>query len=78
MIYRMAEKPEKKKTSEEWLEDISKKLDKLVGVLAIVGKTPKEQVQILYRFDFSIEETMNLTNLTENIVKKERAKLKKK
>lgn len=74
----MTKKPEKKKTSEDWLEEISKKLDKLVAVLAISGKTPKEQVRILYRFDFSIEETMNLTDLTENIVKKERAKLKKK
>lgn len=74
----MIRKIENIKTPEDWLEEISKKLDKLVGVLAIVGKTPKEQVRILYRFDFSIEETMILTNLTENVVKKERSRIKKK
>lgn len=73
-----SESKQNNKSTEELLKEISKKLDKLVGVLSIIGKTPKEQVKVLYQFDFSIEETMILTNLTENVVKKERSKLKKK
>jgi len=45
--------------------------------LAISGKEPKKQVQILANLGFSIHESMAFTGLTENVVKKERTKLKK-
>lgn len=67
----------KEKSEKELLEEISAKLDKLIGVLAISGKDPKKQIEILKGLGFSIAETSTITGQTLDVVKKERSKLKK-
>jgi len=67
------------KSSEELLQEIIGKLDKILGVLAVSTiKEQKKKIPILKNLGFTIEETAALTGLTIDIVKKERGKLKKK
>lgn len=66
------------KTEKEILQEIGFKIDKIMGVLAVSNiKEPKDKIPILTKLGFTIEETALFTGLTVDIVKKERAKLKK-
>ncbi len=58
------------KTTEELLEEISKKLDKIIGVLAIQGKDNITQVKILKSLNYSSEEIGNLIGSTASNVRK--------
>ena len=59
----------KEKSEKELLEEISKKLDKLIGILAIQGKDKDEQIKILKKLKFTSEETGNLLGLTDTAVR---------
>jgi len=76
----MAKKIKKEEKSEkEILEEINSKLNKLIGLVAVSTiKEQKKKIPILKNLGFTIEETVALTGLTIDIVKKERGKLKKK
>ena len=53
------------------------KLDKIIGILATSSiKDPKDKIPLLKKFGITIEDTVMITGLTINVVKKERAKLK--
>lgn len=66
------------KTEKQLLQEISNKLDKIIAVLSISNiEDPKQKVPILKNLGFTIEETSMFTGLTIDVVKKERAKLKK-
>lgn len=60
----------KQKTSEELLQEISEKLDKLMRILAIQGKDIDTQIKILKKLGFTSEETGNLVGLTDMAVRK--------
>jgi len=49
-----------KKSEKELLEEISTKLDKLMGILAIQGKKEDEQIQILKKLGFPAVEIEKL------------------
>lgn len=68
---------EKPKTELDLLNEISLKLDKVIGILACSSiKESKDKVPLLKNLGFTIEDTANITGLTIDVVKKERSKLK--
>ena len=67
------------KTEKQLLEEISSKLDKIIGIIAVSAiNEPKEKVPLLKNLGFTIEDTAKITGLTIDVVKKERGKLKNK
>ena len=72
----MADK-KKEKNEKEILLEISKKLDTIIGIIASSSiNEPKNKVPLLKNLGFTIEDTANITGLTIDMVKKERAKIK--
>ncbi|MCH8915861.1 MAG: hypothetical protein IIA82_08485 [Thaumarchaeota archaeon] len=68
---------EKSKTELDLLNEISLKLDKVIGILACSSiKEPRNKIPLLKNLGFTIEDTANITELTIDVVKKERSKLK--
>ena len=53
-----------KKTSEELLEEINEKLDKIIALLAIQGKDENTQIQILKKLGFEAVEIGKLLGVT--------------
>ncbi|MDE1845060.1 MAG: hypothetical protein KGI10_07010 [Thaumarchaeota archaeon] len=60
----------KKATPEELLEAISKKLDKILGVLAIQGKDVITQINILHGIGLEWDEIGRYVGLTANAARK--------
>ena len=58
-----------KRSTEELLEEISKKLDKLSGILAIQNKDTDVQIKILINLGFQPNEIAKLLGLTSNAVR---------
>ena len=52
--------PEDKKSNEVLLTEISQKLDKIIGILAIRGKDEDTQIRILKKIGFEAVEIGNL------------------
>ena len=65
------------KTEKQHLAEINLKLNKLIGVTAISGKSKEEQVKILVALGFSNSEISNLTAIPKGTVDVIRAKQKK-
>jgi len=59
----------KEKSEKELLEEISGKLDKLIGILAIQGKNEDDTIKILKKLGFTSEETGTLVGLTDAAVR---------
>lgn len=57
------------KTERELLEEISKKLDKLIAIQAIQGKDEDAQIRILKSNGFTSEETGRLIGLKETTIR---------
>lgn len=55
------------------LVEISQKLDRLIGIVAIQGRDVDAQIEILTRFGFSSAEIGVLVGLHEGAVRKRRA-----
>ncbi|MGD0035881.1 MAG: hypothetical protein ABSC53_01130 [Bacteroidota bacterium] len=53
----------------ELLQEISKKLDKLIALYAIQGKNPNDQANILKGLGFTYKETSQLTGTPEGTLK---------
>ncbi|MCV0400164.1 MAG: hypothetical protein K5785_09265 [Nitrosarchaeum sp.] len=67
----------KEKSEKELLSEISLKLDKVIGILASSSiKESKDKIPLLKNLGLTIEDTVNITGLTIDVVKKERSKLK--
>lgn len=64
-------------TEKELLREISEKLDKLIGVIAIQGKNKDEQVKILVSLGFTNAEISKLTSMPKGTVDTIRAKSKR-
>lgn len=62
-----------KKSERELLEEISKKLDKLIGILAIQGKNEDEQIRILKVLGFTSKQTGNLVGIEESTIRHRKA-----
>lgn len=58
------------KSEIELLEEISNKIDRLIGIIAIQGKDEDVQIRILKRLGFTSKETGDLTGLTDATVRK--------
>ena len=54
----------KEKSEKELLEEISKKLDKIIAILAIQGKDEDAQIRILKRLGFMADEIGKLLGVT--------------
>ncbi len=59
----------KKKTVEELLEEISSKIDKLTGIIAIQGKNRGQQLKILSGLDFTSKEIGDLLGIHPGAVR---------
>ncbi len=59
----------KEKSEKELLKEISEKLDKLIGILAIQGKNKDEQIRILKKFGFPSNLTGILVGMKESAVR---------
>ena len=55
---------ENKKTTEELLEEISKKLDKIISILAIQGKDEDTQIRILKKLGYNSIEIEKLLGIS--------------
>lgn len=64
----MSKKQEEQKT-EDLLHEISEKLDKIMGVLAIQGKDEDKQIEILKKLGFKSNLTGALLGLKESAVR---------
>jgi Holliday junction resolvasome RuvABC DNA-binding subunit len=67
----------KEKTEKQILMEISKKLDNLIGVIAIQGKSRDEQIKVLVSLGFSNAEISKITGVPKGTVDTIRAKIKK-
>ena len=56
------------KTEKEILLEISDKLDKLIGLSAIQGKTKEEQIKILHQLGFTSKAIGMFTGIPEGTV----------
>jgi len=65
--------PKNGKSSEELLKEISEKLDKLMGILAIQGKDEDTQIRILKSQGFTSEEVGKLIGLKETTIRMRKA-----
>ena len=59
------------------LHDISAKIDKMIGLLSIQGKSKEDQIKVLVGLDFSNSMIGTLTGLPKGTVDSIRARLKK-
>lgn len=65
------------KTTEELLEEISKKLDKLTGILAIEGKDEDQKIKILTDLGFTSAEAGNLLGLPPGTIRRKNLEMRK-
>lgn len=65
------------KTTEELLEEISKKLDKLTGILAIEGKDEDQQIKILTDLGFTSAEVGSLMGLPSGTIRRRNLEMRK-
>lgn len=70
--------PKKKKSTEELLEEISAKIDKLIALIAIQGKSENHQIKILTDLGFDSKKVGILLNLPSGTVRRRNAKMKSK
>jgi DNA-directed RNA polymerase specialized sigma24 family protein len=70
--------PIEQKTERDLLLEISKKLDRLIGILAIQGKDRDEKIRILVSLGFSNSEISRLIGVPKGTVDSIRAKGRKK
>jgi DNA-directed RNA polymerase specialized sigma24 family protein len=68
----------KEKTERDILLEISEKLDRLIGILAVQGKDRDEKISILVSLGFSNAEIGKLIGVPKGTVDSIRAKSKKK
>jgi len=61
----------KEKSEKELLEEISGKLDKILGVLTIQGNEEDAQIKILKKLGFQPEEVGKLLGISEKIKDKQ-------
>jgi hypothetical protein len=59
------------------LSEISRKLDRIIGLYAIQGKNKEDQIRILVSLGFSNQEIGSLTGIPKGSVDRIRAKQKK-
>jgi hypothetical protein len=64
------------KTEKQLLEEINEKLNKLIALNAIQGKSKQEQIKILSSLGFTNVEISKLTAIPKGTVDSTRAKLK--
>lgn len=76
MVKMMVKKKNKTRTTEELLEEISKKLDKLTGILAINGKDEDQQIKILTDLDFTSAEVGSLLGLPAGTVRRKNLEMR--
>lgn len=62
--------PKNAKSSEDLLKEISGKLDKLMGVLAIQGKNQAKQISILKNLGFSSSEIGAIVGINPSTLRK--------
>jgi len=65
------------KTANDLLEQISRKLDKLIGVIAIQGKEKNDQIGVLVSLGFTNLEISKITGIPKGTIDWTRAKKKK-
>jgi hypothetical protein len=65
------------RTENELLIDINNKLEKLIGLFAIQGKSKEDQILILTKLGLSNSEISTLTGIPKGTVDSTRAKAKK-
>lgn len=65
------------KTQTQLLEEISERLDKVIGLLAIQGKTQDEQIDILTELGFDSKTVGLFVGLSGDAVRKRRSERKK-
>ena len=59
----------KEKSTNELLEEISEKLDKILALLAIQGQNEDEKIRILKKLGFTSKLTGDLLGLTESTIR---------
>ncbi len=65
------------KSQEELLQEINKKLDRLIGILAIQNKeNDNEKIKILTTLGFESNEIAKLLGLTPNVVRVRKFRVK--
>jgi hypothetical protein len=67
----------KKLTKEISLLDINDKLNKLIAMIAIQNRTKDEQIEILTKLEYSVEEICLFTGIPNRTVIRKRAKIRK-
>jgi len=65
------------KTEKELLREMIEKLDKLIGVIAIQGKSKDDQIKVLVSLGFTNAEISKITGMPKGTVDTIRAKRKK-
>jgi hypothetical protein len=65
------------KTTEDLLEEISKKLDKLTGILAIEGKDEDQKIKILTDLGFTSVEAGSLLGLPPGTIRRKNLEMRK-
>jgi hypothetical protein len=65
------------KSERHLLEEISVKLDRLIGVTALVGKKPDEHAEVLIGLGLDAQLISDLTGLTKNAVNVRKTRMKK-
>jgi len=65
------------RTENELLMDINNKLEKLIGLFAIQGKSKEDQIIILTKLGLSNGEISNLTGIPKGTIDSTRAKVKR-
>lgn len=64
------------RTENQLLEEISGKIDNLIGIIAIQGKSKSEQIKILAALGFTNVEISKLTGIPKGTVDTTRARKK--
>lgn len=62
------------KTERQLLEDISEKLDRLIGIIAIQGKTQEQQIAVLSGLGFSSATVGALVGMKPATVRKRKSR----
>lgn len=66
------------KTERELLQDINKRLDKLIGIVAIQGKPQNQQIEILDGLGFDSKTAGLYVGLSADAVRQRKSQLKRK
>lgn len=66
------------KTEKELLKELNEKMDKLIGVTAIQGKSENAQIKVLMSLGFKYKEISAITGVAEGTLKSRKHNSKKK